>query len=112
NKGSITRNLRRMALLAGAGLLLQACSSSTSTPEVAAPLAPITVSGSYWIELSPVLVAVNSFYPTQINVDEGGITRITSGAADLATNAETQLLRESIRNPDLRIIMTVTESFY
>src|SRR5690606_37061603 len=43
---------------------------------------------------------------------EGGITRITSGAADLATNAETQLLRESVRNPDLRIITTVTESFY
>jgi sulfonate transport system substrate-binding protein len=76
------------------------------------PLAPIRVSGSYWIELSPVIVAANSFYPERLPVGEGGITRITSGEADLATNAETQLLRESLVNPDLRIIMTVTESFY
>jgi len=77
-----------------------------------AGLAPIRVSGSYWIELSPVITAANSFYPEQIGVGEGGITRITSGDADVATNAETQLLRESLNNPDLRIIMTVTESFY
>jgi NitT/TauT family transport system substrate-binding protein len=81
-------------------------------PKEAAPLTPIRVSGSYWIELSPVLVAANSFYPTKMTVGEGGITRITSGDADLATNAETQLLRESVKNPDLRIILTVTESFY
>lgn len=103
-----------LALLASAALMLQACSSGSAPQQAAeqAPLAPIKVSGSYWIELSPVLVAANSFYPTQITVDEGGIPRITTGEADLATNAETQLLRESIRNPDLRIIMTVTESFY
>jgi NitT/TauT family transport system substrate-binding protein len=40
------------------------------------------------------------------------VVSITSGAADIATNAETQLLRESVTNPDLRIIMTVSESFY
>jgi len=62
--------------------------------------------------LSPVIVAANSFYPQQIPVGEGGITRITAGEVDMATNAETQLLRESVVNPDLRIIMTVTESFY
>lgn len=101
--------LLRAAGVVACGLLLQGCATSR-TPE--APLVPITVSGSYWIELSPVLVAANSFYPVTLKVDEGGITRITSGEADLATNAETQLLRESIRNPDLRIIMTVTESFY
>ena len=76
------------------------------------PLAPIRVSGSYWIELSPVVAAAQRFYPESLAVGEGGITRITSGDADIATNAETQLLRESLNNPDLRIIMTVTESFY
>jgi NitT/TauT family transport system substrate-binding protein len=106
-------------------LLLQGCAPSeqpeiptapaaetASGPAAGAPLASIRVSGSYWIELSPVLVAANSFYPEQLAVGEGGITRISSGEADLATNAETQLLRESVTNPDLRIIMTVTESFY
>lgn len=126
----------RFALAAATSLLLQACApnddvetastesstapaAQTQAPAAAAPqaaandLVPITVSGSYWIELSPVIVAANSFYPVQLSVGEGGITRINSGEADLATNAETQLLRETYaNNPDLRIIMTVTESFY
>jgi sulfonate transport system substrate-binding protein len=105
------------AAIATAALLLQACGPSEQAATAAdsgagAPLAPLRVSGSYWIELSPVLVAANGFYPEQLSVGEGGITRISSGEADLATNAETQLLRESLANPDLRIIMTVTESFY
>ena len=76
------------------------------------PLAPIKVAGARWIELSPVVVAAESFYPEKLTVPTGGVVSITSGAADLATNAETQLLRESVNNPDLRIIMTVSESFY
>jgi NitT/TauT family transport system substrate-binding protein len=76
------------------------------------PLASITVAGGYWIELSPVIVAANNFYPVQVSVAEGGVRSITAGDALIATNAETQLLRESVDNPDLRIIMTVTESFY
>ena len=117
----IFKRFRALFLIFSA-LFIHGCSQDNSSPVVsdsamdnepqAAALAPITVSGSYWIELSPVLVAAHNYYPVEINVDEGGITRITSGEADLATNAETQLLRESYTNPDLRIIMTVTESFY
>jgi sulfonate transport system substrate-binding protein len=106
-------------IVAASGLLLQGCGpaeqAQTPLPAAAAeaaPLAPLRVSGSYWIELSPVIVAADSFYPERLQVGEGGITRITAGETDLATNAETQLLRESLTNPDLRIIMTVTESFY
>jgi len=121
----------RLALVAIISFLLQGCAPTEEAAAPAAPVAdlappavaqatliprnaltPLNVSGSFWIELSPVLVAANSFYPVQLTVGEGGITRITSGEADLATNAETQLLRESVTNPDLRIIMTVTESFY
>lgn len=99
----------RAGLLAAATLLFHGCGGA---PRDDTPLVPISVSGSYWIELAPVIVAANSFYPQKLVVGEGGITRITAGEVDLATNAETQLLRESVRNPDLRIIMTVTESFY
>lgn len=109
-----------LALLGLGTLFIQACSEqqeASSTAAVATEsavesLAPISVSGSYWIELSPVLVAAHNFYPVEMQVEEGGITNITSGKVNLATNAETQLLRESVKNPDLRIIMTVTESFY
>jgi NitT/TauT family transport system substrate-binding protein len=99
------------ALLALAALLGQGCASPTA-PRDDAPLAPIKVAGARWIELSPVLVAASHFYPQKLEVPSGGVVSITSGAADLATNAETQLLRESVANPDLRIIMTVSESFY
>jgi sulfonate transport system substrate-binding protein len=121
NKETLCMHICRLSslpLISGLmAVVLAACApseevSNPPTAAVEAALAPISVSGSYWIELSPVLVAANRFYPVQIPVGEGGITRITSGEADLATNAETQLLRESMVNPDLRIIMTVTESFY
>lgn len=103
------RRLANAALIAITALVLQACATQSRN---AAPLVPIKVAGSRWIELSPVLVAANSFYPRKMATLNGGVPTITSGEADLATNAETQLLRESVRNPDLRIIMTVTESFY
>ena len=106
-------NLLRTMLLVATGLLLQSCSSTPATlKDDGAPLPPIKVAGARWIELSPVLVAANSLYPQKLEVPSGGVVSITSGAADLATNAETQLLRESVTNPDLRIIMTVSESFY
>jgi sulfonate transport system substrate-binding protein len=106
----------RVALLALASITTLGCAPAEETAAPAAvaeaALAPVRVSGSYWIELSPVIVAANSFYPERLTVGEGGLTTMISGASDLATNAETQLLRESVANPDLRIIMTVTESFY
>jgi sulfonate transport system substrate-binding protein len=101
-----------MALAAVGGLLLLSCASTHAPLKDQAPLVPIKVAGARWIELSPVLVAANSFYPQKLEVPSGGVVSITSGAADVATNAETQLLRESMTNPDLRIIMTVSESFY
>jgi sulfonate transport system substrate-binding protein len=64
------------------------------------------------IELSPVLVAANGIYPGPVTVSNGGVPNLTSGMADVATNAETQLLRQSVDDPDLRIIFTVTENFY
>jgi sulfonate transport system substrate-binding protein len=101
----------RTGFIALAVLLLQGCHSSPA-PRNEAPPVPIKVAGARWIELSPVLVAASHFYPQKLEVPSGGVVSITSGAADLATNAETQLLRESVKNPDLRIIMTVSESFY
>ena len=64
------------------------------------------------IELSPLLVAADKIGPGQISVINGGIPAIMSGMVDVATNAETQLLRQSVDDPDLRVIFTVAESFY
>jgi sulfonate transport system substrate-binding protein len=108
-KRTFRMNLGRAAVLAFS-LVALSCSSVPREPE--APLVPIKVAGARWIELSPVVVAAEYFYPEKLTVPSGGVVSITSKAADIATNAETQLLRESMTNPDLRIIMTVSESFY
>ncbi|MGD8809551.1 MAG: ABC transporter substrate-binding protein [Gammaproteobacteria bacterium] len=97
---------------AGIAIALGLLTGCSETPDTAMQRTPISVAGGMWIELSPVLVAANSFYPEELTVAEGGVRSITAGEAIVATNAETQLLRESVTNPDLRIIMTVTESFY
>ena len=109
---SFSTTMTATAVLTLAGLLQILPSFGQTSPPNSAPLAPIKVAGARWIELSPVVVAAESFYPQKLTVPSGGVVSITSGAADLATNAETQLLRESVNNPDLRIIMTVSESFY
>jgi sulfonate transport system substrate-binding protein len=64
------------------------------------------------IELAPVLVAANGVYPGPVTVINGGIPNLMRGEVDAATNAETQLLRQSIDDPSLRIILTEAESFY
>jgi NitT/TauT family transport system substrate-binding protein len=79
-----------------------------------ANLPPLRVSGAAnVIELGAVFVAANGIYPGPVTVTTGGgVPTLTSGDADIATNAETQLLRESVSNPDLRIILTLVESHY
>jgi NitT/TauT family transport system substrate-binding protein len=65
------------------------------------------------LELAPVLVAAAVLGPSHVVVKNGGIPSLFDAApADLATNAETQALRQSVDHPGLRIIFTVAEGFY
>lgn len=64
------------------------------------------------LELAPVLLAARDLGGT-VSVSNGGIPDLfDESAADLATNAETQALRQSVDHPDLRLIFTVAEGFY
>ncbi len=63
------------------------------------------------LELAPVLLAAKSVYPGKATVTNGGIPNLWSGA-DLATNAETQALVQSVTHSNLRIVFTVCEGFY
>jgi len=95
-----------MKSLCALGLLVAALLQPQTLP-------PLRVSGNTTtIELSPVLVAANGIYPGPITVTNGGIPNIMDGSADVATNAETQLLRQSVDDPNLRVIFTVAESYY
>jgi NitT/TauT family transport system substrate-binding protein len=65
------------------------------------------------IELAPVHVAAKELGPAAVTITNGGIPDLyDDSAADVATNAETQALRQSVDHPDLRIILTVSEGFY
>jgi NitT/TauT family transport system substrate-binding protein len=77
------------------------------------PLPPLRICGNTsTIELAPVLLAADGFYRGQVTVINGGIPNLMRGEVDAATNAETQLLRQSVDDPSLRIILTEAESFY
>ena len=65
------------------------------------------------IELAPVLLAAKELGGDVVTVTNGGIPNLyDASAADLATNAETQALRQSVDHRDLRIVLTVAEGFY
>lgn len=88
------------------------------------------------MEIGPILYATEVLLPHQTQLRPGGVANLFEsdapearsndapeaqstdqsdpfpGAADVAGHAETQALRVSVENPDLRIIMTVTEGLY
>lgn len=103
-----------------AGLLTGACATVPAEPE--ARMAPISIHGNIQtFEIAPVLLAAE-YYPGTATVKMGGIPNLvgeapignfgSAGVADVATHAETQALRYSVRHPNLRILMNVTEGVY
>lgn len=88
---------------------------------------PLKVVGRHDVmEVGPVLYAIRQAGPDIAVFASGGVDNLfkgegaapaggfdhAPGKADLAAQAETQALRASVANPDLRIILTVTEGLY
>ncbi|MEI9852150.1 MAG: ABC transporter substrate-binding protein [Sphingomonas sp.] len=103
-----------------AGMIAAGCAPKA---RVETALPPISVHGNIQtFEIAPVLLAAERHYPGPATVRMGGIPNLfgeapipgygTPGHADVATHAETQALRYSLKNPDLRIILTVSEGLY
>jgi len=103
--------------------LLGASTWRVATAAEAAP--PLRLHGFLEsLEIAPVLLAVERHYPERGSAPvlrRGGIANLVGGVttnygdagiADVATNAETQLLRNSVAHPELRVVMTVTEGHY
>ena len=88
---------------------------------------PLKIVGRHDVmEVGPVLFAIQQAGPGIAQFATGGVDNLfkadgaapaggfdhAPGRADLAAQAETQALRASVANPDLRIILTVTEGLY
>jgi NitT/TauT family transport system substrate-binding protein len=109
--------MRRTGLAIAAALALAAPAQAQDSA------GPIAVHGNMQtFEIAPVLLAADKFYPGVATVKMGGIPNLVGepivpgfgeeGIADVATHAETQALRYSVRHPNLRIILNVTEGLY
>lgn len=75
------------------------------------------------LEMAPVLLAAERIYPGKTLLEHGSVMALwgqasdiasldSAGQADIALNSETQALRGSVGNPDLRFIFTVAECPY
>jgi len=111
------------AMVAAAGMLLAGCATTSKTAAGPRTYDPISVHGNIQtFEISPVLLAAEELYPGEATVKMGGIPNLigaaqiqgfgSPGVADVATHAETQALRYSVDNPNLRIILNVTRGLY
>jgi len=61
------------------------------------------------IETLPVWLAAAGTGGAGIAISGGGIPALMTGTVDVATHAETQAVRHSPANPDLRVILTLAE---
>jgi NitT/TauT family transport system substrate-binding protein len=64
------------------------------------------------IETLPIWLVEKQPAGAGIAISSGNIPSLTAGAADVATHAETQAVRRSPANPDIRVILTVAEYAY
>lgn len=64
------------------------------------------------IETLPIWLAGDAPAGAGIVISPGNIPSLAAGRADVATHAETQAVRYSTANPDLRVILTVAEYSY
>lgn len=101
-------------------VLALSIASGAAVPLVAAE--PLRIAGRDVLEFAPMLLAAEMLPAGTVVVERGGIPSLwpsepkpgggVQAVADVAGNAETQALRQSVNHPDLRIILTVTEGMY
>jgi len=92
--------------------------TSAGTAQAPQPLA--VYGNTQTFEIAPVLLAAEGIYDGPVVIRNGGVPNLVGeagpgsepGKADLATNAETQLLRASVKHPELRVILGVSEGLY
>ncbi len=64
------------------------------------------------IETLPIYLVEKERAGEDIAISGGNILSLAAGSADVATHAETQAVRHSPANPDIRVVLTVAEYAY
>jgi len=110
----------RISLIASLALVLAATVPAACANDDPGPIA--VYGNKQTFEIAPVLLAAEDHYPGEATVRMGSLANLVGappvpgfgeeGEADVATNAETQLLRYSVENPNLRVILGVSEGLY
>jgi len=115
--GSLCRRSALLAVLGSIVLGLAGCATGGAAPPKASDLQVHGMLST--IELAPLHYAIAYLDAAQDPVQHGGIPNLFQGSrfnpatdADLAGHADTQALRESLKHPNLRIILTITEGHY
>lgn len=104
-------------IIAMLGALTGAAMPTTTQATAAEPLKVASLPNI--LESAPLLVAVENSPPETAVGMNGSTPNLWPGEklrfpglADVAGNAETQLLRASIKQPDVRLVLTVAEGLY
>lgn len=106
-------------VVATASLMLAVPGCTLAQPE--GPASPAPADLQFYgmrstVELAPVHYAIGVLGASSDEVRHGGIPNLftaTEGPlADLAGHAETQVLRNSVAHPEVRILLTITEGHY
>jgi len=119
----VSKGMRHYAAVMLAPMVLLGGCATAGGPVASATPGPIAIHGNTsTFEISPVFLAARDYYPAQATVKMGGIPNLVgeptiagfgeAGVADVATHAETQALRYSVRNPNLRIILNISQGLY
>jgi sulfonate transport system substrate-binding protein len=98
-------------LLVGVGLLANRAAAIAGQAPTTGKSLTVAVNTST-IEGAPVYVAAAAPGGGGFTLVNGGVRDLASGRAQLATNAETQMLLASTANPKLRMLLTVAEGRY
>lgn len=106
--------IARSGIVAGllaVALAVQGC-GKTADQDAPAPLA--VFAATVTTESGPLMLAVRDIDPEGAGVQYGFVANLVDENAkgDVAGNAETQLLRYSVKHPNMRIIMTIVEGKY
>lgn len=111
----VTSRRSTFGLLAGAAIF----AAKPSFAQVAGA-APLRVGGLIQaVELGPVYVALEKYYPGNLPIEYGGIPNLFPEhwggpikGIDVAGHYETQALRNSVAHPNVRIIFTIAQGHY